>query len=106
LTPEGKVKAGVKRWLKERGWWWFAPVSNGMGRHGIPDVICCQPVKITPEMVGLTIGVFRAIETKAPGKRLHVSALQQKCIAEMHIAGAAVIVVDDVSQLDGWDVRV
>jgi hypothetical protein len=33
------------------------------------DLIGIHPVKITPEMVGTVIGVFRAVEMKAPGWR-------------------------------------
>jgi hypothetical protein len=29
------------------------------------DLICIQPVKITPDMVGQTLGVFVALETKS-----------------------------------------
>ncbi len=34
---------------------------------GSADVIGIMPVVITPEMVGKTVGVFTAIETKKPG---------------------------------------
>lgn len=91
MTPEGKVKAAVKRWLTERGIWHFLPVSNGMGSMGIPDVICCWR------------GRFLAIECKAPGKRLNTTELQDHQIARIHKAGGAAIVVDDVAQLDVLD---
>jgi hypothetical protein len=87
MTPEGRVKAAVKRWLKERGVWHFCPVSNGMGAHGIPDFICCMN------------GRFVAIETKAPGKRRNVSANQEHQINLIHQAGGSAIVIDDVEQL-------
>lgn len=88
MTAEGRVKAAVKKWLQERGIWYFMPVSNGMGRHGIPDFICCWN------------GRFLAIETKAPGKRGQTTFLQDKEIAAVHASGGSAIVVDDVSQLD------
>lgn len=34
------------------------------------DLICVQPVVITPEMVGQTLGVFVALETKKTGWHL------------------------------------
>jgi Holliday junction resolvase len=42
-TPEGKIKATVDRILKRNAVWYFKPVSNGMGTHGIPDYIACVP---------------------------------------------------------------
>lgn len=87
MTPEGKVKAAVKKVLDAHGVWHFSPVSNGMGRHGIPDIICCWD------------GKFLAIEVKAPGKRNNTSALQDREIAAINAARGTAIVVDDVSQI-------
>lgn len=87
MTPEGRVKHAVKKKLKELGVWYYMPVSNGMGRVGAPDFICCVE------------GRFLAIETKAPGKRNQLTANQHKEIQAIHEAGGAAIVVDDVAQL-------
>ena len=87
-TPESRVKAKVKTRLNELGVWHFSPVSNGMGVHGIPDIICCHD------------GRFVALEVKAPGKRNNTTVLQDKQIMAIHKAGGAAVVVDDVSQLD------
>ena len=89
-TPEGKVKTAIVKWLKARNIWYFMPVSNGMGRHGIPDVICCWN------------GKFLAIECKAPGKRANASALQEREIAAIRMAKGWAVVVDDVAQLDEY----
>ena len=86
-TPEGKVKNAVKAYLKEIGAWHFLPVSNGMGRHGIPDIIVCWQ------------GRFIAVECKAPGKRSNTSALQDRELAGIAAAGGVAVVVDDVEQL-------
>ena len=53
MTPEGRVKKDIKKILDAAGVWYYCPVSNGMGRHGIPDFICCIN------------GRFVAIEAKA-----------------------------------------
>lgn len=53
MTPEGKVKAQVDKLLKRYNVWFYKPVSNGMGKHGIPDYVCC------------TRGRFLGIECKA-----------------------------------------
>jgi len=40
-TPEGKVKAKVKKLLDEMKVYYFCPATGGYGRSGIPDFICC-----------------------------------------------------------------
>jgi ribosomal protein S19 len=66
---ENDVKKLVKKWYDAHGAWSYAPIQTGMGEHGIPDRVGCVPVKITPEMVGMTVGVFVAVEAKKPGRR-------------------------------------
>lgn len=87
-TPEGKVKAAVKEWLKARGIWFCMPMGTGFGSSGVPDFICCSK------------GRFLAIETKAPGSRSRTTPLQQVQISNIHIAGGAALVIDDISQLN------
>lgn len=88
LTPEGRVKAAVKKWLVARKIWYYMPVQNGMGQVGIPDFICCWD------------GRFLAIETKAPGKAKQTTANQDRVLAELRVAGATAIVIDDAAELD------
>lgn len=87
MTPEGKVKAAVKKYLREQDVWFWMPVSNGMGQVGIPDFICCFN------------GMFIAIETKAPGKLSGVTANQQRVIDEIKSHGGLALVVDNVDSL-------
>lgn len=100
MTPEGKVKAAVKKWMKGRCLWSFWPVSNGMGVHGIPDAVLCVPVTITPDMVGRKVGLFVGVETKAPGKRRNLSDLQKVQKERIQLNSGIYVVVDDVGQLD------
>ena len=86
-TPEGKVKAAVKKVLQARGIWFFMPMQNGFGVVGIPDFICCWK------------GQFLAIETKAPGKRGATTANQDRKLQEIKEHGGWSIVVDDAVQL-------
>ena len=95
-TPEGKVKAAVRRWLGEHAQWHFMPPGTGFGRSGIPDIVGCAPVTITPGMVGDTIGVFFAIETKAPGKLHNTTTNQNREISAIRANAGLVFVVDDV----------
>lgn len=86
-TPEGKVKDAVKKWLRDRGYWFYMPVQNGMGVVGIPDFICC------------CAGKFVAIETKAPGKRKNLTPNQINRLKEIEGAYGLTLVVDDPKQL-------
>lgn len=87
MTPEGKVKSSVKKYLQSQGVWFWMPVSNGMGQVGIPDFICCFN------------GLFLAIETKAPGKLSNVTANQQRVIDEIKDHGGLALVVDSLDSL-------
>jgi hypothetical protein len=44
-TPESKVKAKCVDLLKAVVVYDFFPVANGLGRAGIPDIICCYKGK-------------------------------------------------------------
>lgn len=82
-TPEGKVKAAVRKLLVEFGIYYFSPSANGYGRAGIPDIICCFG------------GRFIAIECKA-GKGV-TTALQDKEIAAIRTAGGMTMVVNETN---------
>lgn len=92
-TPEGKVKAAVKAWLKARGIWFCMPMGTGYGNSGVPDFICCWN------------GRFLAIETKAPGKRSNTTVMQDNQIMGIHRANGMAIVVDNIEQLDQLEER-
>lgn len=81
MTPEGKVKAAVRKILVEEGVYYFMPAANGFGRAGIPDIICC------------VCGFFLAIELKAgKGK---TTALQDREIALINDQGGQAMVVNE-----------
>jgi len=88
-TPEAKVKAKVKAYLRERGVWFCMPMGTGFGSSGVPDFICCHNGKL--------IG----IETKAPGKLKNTTLLQDMQIEAIRESGGVAVVVDDVRQLEG-----
>ena len=81
MTPEGKVKAAVRKVLDTEGVYYFMPAANGFGRAGIPDIICCVR------------GFFLAIELKAgKGK---TTALQDREIMAINIHGGKAMVVNE-----------
>ena len=87
MTPEGKVKARLKKQLNELGVYHFSPFQAGMGRAGIPDVIGCYR------------GVFVAFECKAGSNK--PTALQEREMQAIREAGgyAHVINEDNVNDL-------
>ena len=88
-TPEGRVKEIVRKVLKEYGVWFFSPVSNGMGVHGIPD------------FVGIFRGKSLMVETKALGRK--PTPRQEMQIAAIRAAGGKVFVIDgDCCLLVSW----
>lgn len=88
VTPEGRVKAAVKKLLTDSKRWGYIyqnwPVPSGYG-------------KSTLDCIGCYRGVFFAVETKAPGGKPTIR--QQEAIAEMREAGGAVFVIDDEHNL-------
>jgi len=93
ITPEGKIKAHVKILLKKAGAYYHCPVQNGMGAPAL-DFHVCLPVKITPDMVGKTVGMYLGIETKAPGKK--PTARQLLTAKEITAAHGEVAIIDGI----------
>lgn len=87
MTPEGRVKAKVKKALDtlKTDVWRFMPVQTGFGSPALDYLLCIR-------------GRFVSIETKAPGKKL--TPLQESTKAAMEAAGGIVLVVWDESSLE------
>jgi len=83
MTPEGKVKAQVKKVLDELGAYYFPPATGGYGRSGIPDIVGCID------------GLFFGIECKAQGGE--PTALQQREISRITDAGGIALVIDETN---------
>lgn len=86
-TPEGKVKARLKKQLDELGIYHFSPYQAGMGRAGVPDVIGCYQ------------GRFVAFECKAGNNK--PTALQEREINAIRTAKGLAFVINEenVNQL-------
>lgn len=78
-TPESKVKAKIKKILKDHGVYYAMPIGTGYGNSGVPDFLCCVN------------GNFLAIEAKA-GKGT-TTALQEKNLREIKEAGGTAAVI-------------
>lgn len=86
MTPEGKVKAKVKKRLDAWGAWYFMPVAGVMGRIGIPDFIGCLG------------GKFFAIETKSGTAK--PTRIQAATLAAIQNAGGIALVVNETNMND------
>jgi pantoate kinase len=78
-TPEAKVKAKIKKILKDHNVYFAMPIGTGYGSSGVPDFLCCVN------------GHFLAIEAKA-GKGT-TTALQDKNIREIKESGGMAVVI-------------
>jgi len=81
MTPEGKVKAKVKKTLLEIGAYYAMPVGTGFGNAGVPDFLVCVR------------GRFIGIECKANGGK--PTALQLKNLADIESAGGLAFIIDE-----------
>lgn len=87
MTPEGRVKSKIKRWLAKflSTTFVFMPRQSGFGVNGIPDYVCCVPMKVTKDMVGKTVGLFVGIEAKtAVGEQTDLQVLCENDIVKAH----------------------
>ncbi len=81
-TPEGKVKAAIKKMFTDHGVWYCMPMGQAFGRRGVPDFIACVR------------GVFLAVEAKAKGgKPSKLQLLEMQKILD--IGGIALIIYPD-----------
>ena len=80
MTPEGKIKAKVRKKLNALSHRYiFMPVQNGMGAPSL-DYLCCVD------------GLFVAIETKAPGGKM--TPRQEQTAKAIRDANGLVFMVD------------
>lgn len=100
MTPEGKVKAAIDKWLKKRGWWYCKPATGGYGKSGVLDYIVCRPRLVLEIDVGTKMGEFITIEAKRKGGLNDATQLQLDTIDDVQAVGGIAFVCDDVSQLD------
>jgi len=99
---EAKVKKALKAVLKGWGAYFFFPVQSGIGAHTV-DCLACIPIKVTKEMVGTTLGVFVAVETKRT-KIDEPTGAQGEILRQVRAAGGGAALVhttDDLLIEDG-----
>ena len=90
MTPEGKVKAAVKKLLAAHGAYVYMPVSNGMGAPAL-DFICSYH------------GKFLSIETKAGSKPM--TPRQANTAKSIEAGGGVTFLINEhtgTSELERW----
>jgi hypothetical protein len=96
---ERKVKEAVKTVLKGWGCYQFWPIkTSSMGATTV-DCLACIPVMITKDMVGTTLGVFVAIETKRT-KLSEPTAAQGNVMRQVREAGGGAALVHTVHDME------
>jgi hypothetical protein len=99
MTPEGKVKAAVKKFLKQWDVWTDWPVPSGYGKSTLDCMVICN-------------GQVMWIETKAPGEEL--TPRQERLWNELVRHGCMMVKVDTIDtshwiyldSITGWMNRV
>lgn len=99
-TPEGKVKAKIRKFVEGLfpSAWGFMPVQTGYGKGGVPDHLYCIPVTVTPDMVGVTVGMFVSIEAKT--SRGKVTQRQRAEAGKIQAAGGLYTVVYGIKDIE------
>jgi len=82
-TPEGKVKAQVKKVLSDLNAYYVMPMGTGFGNSGAPDFVVCFR------------GKFIGIECKAGGNK--PTALQFKHLKDIQDCGGLALIVDETN---------
>lgn len=81
VTPEGRVKATIKKLLDAYASHWLMPVTGGYGSSGEPDFVACVN------------GWFIGIEAKAGAGT--TTLLQDRRLASIRKAGGIALVVNE-----------
>lgn len=81
MTPEGKVKEVVKKYLKEKGIYYIMPATGGYGSSGAPDIVVCHK------------GKFYGLEIKSGANK--PTALQMDNLERIEDNGGIAVVVNE-----------
>ena len=94
MTPEGKVKAKVKKKLDEAKAYYFMPATGGYGKSGVPDIVACVN------------GWFIGIECKAGTNK--PTALQQNNLNAIKASGGTALVINEnnINELEDFLIQI
>ena len=81
MTPEGKVKANIKKILKAHNAYYAMPLGAGYGAMGVPDFLVCHK------------GRFISIEAKTVGNK--PTRLQESNMEHIRSCGGVALVINE-----------
>ena len=85
-TPEGRVKAQIKKLLNEHNAYYAMPIGTGYGNSGVPDFLICSG------------GRFIAVEAKAGDNK--PTALQESHLQKIRAKGGIALVINENNLVD------
>jgi hypothetical protein len=91
MTPEGKVKEVVKKFLKEKGIYYIMPATGGYGSSGAPDIVVCHK------------GKFYGLEVKSGENK--PTALQMDNLNRIEKNGGYAFVINESNVNDYMEVH-
>ena len=91
MTPEGKVKEVVKKFLKEKGIYYIMPATGGYGSSGAPDIVVCHK------------GKFYGLEVKSGENK--PTALQMDNLDRIEKNGGYAFVINESNVNDYMEVH-
>lgn len=98
MPLESSVQRAIQKfWRRVMKGWVFKVHGNEFTGSGIPDLVGCVPITITKEMVGLTVGIFVALEAKRDEDE-EASIIQLQTIEEIKAAYGYSEVVGSVEE--------
>jgi hypothetical protein len=81
MTPEGKVKETVKKYLKQKEIYFIMPSTGGYGSSGAPDIVVCHK------------GKFYGLEIKSGANK--PTALQLDNLQRIEDNGGYAVVINE-----------
>lgn len=85
-TPEGKLKAACRAWMREQGAYVFSPVQVGLGATTLDDLVCYR-------------GWFIGIEYKRPDIRPKPTVRQRLTIKQIERAAGLTLVCHELDEI-------
>jgi len=113
MTPEGKVKAKVKKKLDEAKAYYFMPATGGYGKSGVPDIVAC----VNGWFIGIECKAGTNKPTALQQNNLNIeckagtnkpTALQQNNLNDIKRSGGTALVINEnnINELEDFLIQI